>query len=239
VQGLDTTGVDTPAVVSAEDWQAAHDGLLAKEKAATRHRDELAAERRRLPWTEIDKPYRFVGPDGDLSLADLFDGRTQLIVYRAFFEPDVENWPHGGCSGCAMFIDNLGHLAHLNERDTTFVLVSPAPADLIERYQARMGWDVPWFGTFDDFSSDLGVDEYFGLNVFVRADDRIYRTYFTNGRAADSIGNVWSLLDITPLGRQEEWEDSPAGYPQGPPYGWWKLHDQYRAGHSSAPSARD
>jgi predicted dithiol-disulfide oxidoreductase (DUF899 family) len=235
--GLDTTGMDTPPVVSPGEWETARDALLKKEKAATRERDELAAERRRLPWVEIEKAYRFGGPDGEQSLGDLFDGRTQLIVYRAFFEPGVENWPDGGCSGCAMFIDNLGHLAHLNQRDTTFVLVSPAPVDAIERYKSRMGWDAPWFSSYDDFSQDFGVDEYFGLNVFIRADDRIYRTYFTNGRAADAIGNVWSLLDITPLGRQEEWEDSPAGYPQGPPYEWWKLHDQYRRDASSAPSA--
>ena len=97
-----------------------------------------------------------------------------------------------------MFIDNVG-IFHLNERDTTFVLVSPAPIDAIDRYKSRMGWDIPWFTTADDFSADFGVDEYFGLNVFIRADDRTYRTYFTNGRAADAIGNVWSLLDITPL----------------------------------------
>ena len=139
--------MDTPPVVSPEEWQAARDALLDKEKAATKVRDELAAERRRLPWVEIDKDYRFVGPDGELTLADLFDGRTQLIVYRAFFEPGVENWPDGGCSGCAMFIDNVGHLAHLNERDTTFVLVSPAPIDAIDRYKSRMGWDIPWFST--------------------------------------------------------------------------------------------
>jgi predicted dithiol-disulfide oxidoreductase (DUF899 family) len=225
--GLDTTDIDTPAVVTPETWQAARDTLMNKEKAATRARDELAAERRRLPWVEITKSYRFDGPDGEQSLTDLFDGRTQLIVYRAFFEPGVENWPDGGCSGCAMFIDNVGHLAHLNERDTTFAIVSPAPIDAIQAYQARMGWEFPWYTTRDDFSKDFGVDEYFGLNVFIHADDRIYRTYFTNGRAADAIGNVWSLLDITPLGRQEEWEDSPAGYPRGAPYTWWKLHDQY------------
>jgi predicted dithiol-disulfide oxidoreductase (DUF899 family) len=234
--GIDTSRMDTPPVVSPEEWQAARDPLLDKEKAATRVRDELAAERRRLPWVEIDKDYRFVGPDGDLTLADLFDGRTQLIVYRAFFEPGVENWPDGGCSGCAMFIDNVGHLAHLNERDTTFVLVSPAPIDAIDRYKSRMGWDIPWFSTVDDFSADFGVDEYFGLNVFIRADDRTYRTYFTNGRAADAIGNVWSLLDITPLGRQEEWENSPDGYPQDPPYSWWKLHDEYEGADETSAS---
>ncbi len=167
--GIDTSGMDTPPVVSPEEWQAARDELLDKEKAATRVRDELAAERRRLPWVEIDKEYRFVGPNGELTLADLFDGRAQLIVYRAFFEPGVENWPDGGCSGCAMFIDNVGHVAHLNERDTTFVLVSPAPIDAIDRYKSRMGWDIAWFSTLDDFSADFGVDEYFGLNVFIRA----------------------------------------------------------------------
>jgi predicted dithiol-disulfide oxidoreductase (DUF899 family) len=234
--GIDTTGMGTPPVVSPEEWRSARDALLRKEKAATRARDELAAERRRLPWVEIDEDYRFVGPDGEQSLTDLFAGRSQLIVYRAFFEPGVENWPEGGCSGCAMFIDNVGHPAHLNVRDTSFVLISPAPIDAIESYKARMGWELPWFSTLDDFSRDFGVDEYFGLNVFVHADGHIYRTYFTNGRAADAIGNVWSLLDLTPLGRQEEWEDSPPGYPQGPPYSWWKLHDEYD-GHDQAPSA--
>lgn len=234
--GLDTTNMDTPPVVSPEEWTTARDALLRREKAATRLRDELAADRRRLPWVEIQKSYRFAGRDGERTLADLFDGRSQLIVYRAFFEPGVENWPEGGCSGCAMFIDNLGHLAHLNQRDTTFVVVSPTPLDAIERYRARMNWDVPWFSTFDDFSADFGVNEYFGLNVFVRADGRVYRTYFTNARAADAIGNVWSLLDITPLGRQEDWEDSPAGYPQGPPYAWWRLHDEYGSDASTSPA---
>ena len=133
--GLGTTAMDSPPVVSDEAWHTARDALLKKEKAATRGRDEFAAERRRLPWVEVEKDYGFVGPDGEQSLADLFAGRAQLIVYRAFFEPGVENWPDGGCSGCAMFIDNVGHLAHLNVRDTTFVLVSPAPLDAIERYK--------------------------------------------------------------------------------------------------------
>lgn len=127
-----------------------------------------------------------------------------------------------------MFTDNVGHLAHLNVRDTTFVLVSAAPVADTERYRERMGWDLPWFSTGDDdFSKDFGVEEYFGLNVFVRDGDQVFRTYFTTGRSVDAIGNVWSLLDITPFGRSEEWEDSPAGYPQTPPYAWWRLHDEY------------
>jgi predicted dithiol-disulfide oxidoreductase (DUF899 family) len=127
-----------------------------------------------------------------------------------------------------MFTDNVGHLAHLNARDTTFVLVSAAPVADIERYRERMGWDLPWLSTGDDFSKDFGVEEHFGLNVFVRDGDQVFRTYFTTGRSVDAIGNVWSLLDITPFGRQEEWEDSPTGYPQTPPYVWWRLHDEYQ-----------
>ena len=220
--------MNLPPIVSPEEWKAAREHLLVKEKEHTRAGDALAAERRRMPRMLVEKEYRFEGPNGPASLLDLFEGRRQLIVYRHFFEPGVADWPAGGCSGCAMFTDNLGHLAHLNARDVTFVLVSAAPQADIKRYRERMGWDgVPWYTTHDDFSQDFGVDEYFGLNVFIRADGRTYRTYFTNGRAVDAIGNVWSLLDITPLGRQEEWEDAPDGYPQGPPYTWWKLHDQY------------
>ena len=127
-----------------------------------------------------------------------------------------------------MFTDNVGHLAHLNARDTTFVLVSAAPITDIARYRERMGWDIPWFSTADGFSKDFGVDQHFALNVFVRDGDQVFRTYFTTGRSVDAIGNVWSLLDITPFGRQEEWEDSPTGYPQTPPYLWWRLYDEYQ-----------
>jgi predicted dithiol-disulfide oxidoreductase (DUF899 family) len=220
--------VRTPPVVSAEEWNATRQELLRKEKEHTRAKDALAAERRRLPWLRVEKQYTFEGPQGKVSLPDLFEGRRQLIVYRHFFEPGVADWPKGGCSGCAMVADNLCHLAHVNARDVTFVLASAAPQADIERYRHRMGWDdVPWYTTQDDFSKDFGVDEYFGFNVFIRHDGDIYRTYFTNGRAAEQIGTVWSLLDLTPLGRQEEWEDSPEGCPQEPPYLWWRRHDEY------------
>ncbi|MFJ5986271.1 DUF899 domain-containing protein [Lentzea sp. NPDC092896] len=218
----------TPPVVSAEEWNAAREDLLRKEKEHTRAKDALSAQRRRLPWVRVEKRYTFEGPEGSVDLPGLFDGRRQLIVYRHFFEPGVADYPDGGCSGCAMFTDNLGHLAHLNARDVTFVLVSAAPQDDITRYRHRMGWDqVPWFTTRDDFSKDFGVDEYFGLNVFIRDGDEVYRTYFTNARSAEQTGNVWSLLDLTPLGRQEEWEDSPEGWPQEAPYQWWRRHDEY------------
>jgi predicted dithiol-disulfide oxidoreductase (DUF899 family) len=214
--------------VSAAEWNAAREELLRKEKEHTRAKDALAAERRRLPWVRVEKRYTFEGPQGEAGLPELFEGRRQLIVYRHFFEPGIADWPEGGCSGCAMFTDNLGHLAHLNARDVTFALVSGAPQADVERYRDRMGWHgIPWYTTRDDFSEDFGVDEYFGLNVFFRHDDELYRTYFTNGRSAEQIGNVWSLLDLTPLGRQEEWEDSPEGYPQEAPYQWWRRHDEY------------
>jgi len=185
----------------------------------------------------IDKDYRFEGPDGEATLLDLFDGRRQLIVYRFFFEPWVARWPDGGCEGCSMVVDNIGHLAHLNARDTSLVVVSAAPQADIDRYKQRMGWTLPWFTTTDDFSEDFDVDQYFGLNVFLREGDRLFHTYYTTGRAAEAIGSVWSLLDLTPLGRQEEWEDSPEGYPQTPPYGWWRLHDEYENGAANGSTS--
>jgi predicted dithiol-disulfide oxidoreductase (DUF899 family) len=223
--------MNRPRVVSREEWQAACTNLLVKEKELTRPRDALAAERRRLPMVRVDKDYRFEGPDGEASLLDLFDGRRQLIVYRFFFEPGVARWPEAGCGGCSMFVDNVGHftLPHLHARDTSLVLVSRAPQADIERFRKRMGWTIPWFTTTDDFSRDFDVPDYFGFNVFLRDGDQVFRTYFTNGRAAEAIGSVWSFLDLTPLGRQEIWEDSPEGYPQNPPYAWWRLHDEYDA----------
>lgn len=212
---------------SHDEWQAAREELLVKEKEATRTRDALAAERRRLPMVPVEKDYVFEGPDGEAGLVDLFDGRRQLVVYRFFFEPGVSGWPEHGCEGCSMFAENVGHIAHLHARDTSLVFASAAPVADIERYRERMGWEIPWVSTNDDFSRDFGVEEYFDLNVFIRDGERVFRTYFTTGRSAEAIGPVWSFLDLTPLGRQEEWEDSPEGYPQDPPYSWWRLHDEY------------
>jgi len=216
-----------PPTVSPQEWDAARERLLVKEKEATRARDALAAERRRLPIVRVETEYRFDGPTGEVTLLDLFAGRRQLILYRFFFEPGVARWPEAGCGGCTMWADNVGHLAHLHARDTSLVLVSRAPQPDIERYKERMGWTVPWFTTTDDFSEDFGVNEYFGLVVFLRDGDQVFKTYSTNGRGVETLGPVWSLLDVTRLGRQEEWEDSPQGWPQTPPYEWWRLHDEY------------
>jgi predicted dithiol-disulfide oxidoreductase (DUF899 family) len=225
-----------PPVVSEAEWQAAHEQLLAKEKDATHARDALAAERRRQPMTRIDKEYVFEGPNGPASLGDLFDGRRQLIVYHFMFGPNQDV----GCDGCSMFVDQVGHLAHLHARDTSFALVSRAPVAKIEPYKKRMGWTIPWYSSFDsDFNVDLGLSpetpqpneyqdgESFGLSVFFRDGDEVFRTYFTTVRGVEALGSVWTFLDLTPLGRQEDWEDSPEGWPRGPRYEWWRRHDEY------------
>ena len=225
-----------PPVVSAAEWEAAREKLLVKEKEATRARDALAAERRRLPRIRIEKDYAFEGPDGEASLLDLFDGRRQLILYHFMFGPNQDE----GCDGCSMVVDNMGHLAHLHARDTSLVLVSRAPLAKIQPYKKRMGWTAPWYSSFgSDFNVDFGVSperprpsEYqdgvtFGLSVFLRDGDDVYRTYFTTRRGVEALGSNWTFLDLTPLGRQEDWEDSPAGYPQTPRYEWWRRHDEY------------
>jgi predicted dithiol-disulfide oxidoreductase (DUF899 family) len=227
--------MNAPPIVSPQEWEAAHEELLVKEKELTRARDALAAERRRMPRMAVEKDYRFEGPDGPASLLDLFEGRRQLIVYRFFYAPDVTTYPESGgayperaCAGCSFLADQVAHLAHLNARDTTFAHVSRAPQADIQGLKERMGWQhIPWYTITDDFDKDFGVDEWHGHNVFFRDGDRIFRTYFVNARGAEAIGTTWSFLDITALGRQEEWEDSPEGYPQTPPYQWWNYHDAY------------
>jgi predicted dithiol-disulfide oxidoreductase (DUF899 family) len=228
--------MELPPVVSEAEWQAPLEALRAKEKDATRARDALAAERRRLPRVRIEKDYVFEGPNGPARLPDLFEGRGQLIVYHFMFGPNQEV----GCDGCSMFVDQIGHLAHLHARDVSFALISRAPIDKIERYRQRMGWTIPWYSSFEtDFNVDFGLSpeipqegvyqdgETFGLSVFIRDGDEVFRTYFTNRRGTEALGSVWTFLDLTPLGRQENWEDSPEGYPQGPPYDWWRRHDEY------------
>ena len=182
-----------------------------------------------MPRMAVEKDYRFEGPDGPASLHDLFAGRRQLIVYRFFFEPGVARWPESGCPGCSFLADQVADLAHLNARDTTLVFVSRAPQADIERWKARMGWTMPWYTLTDDFDADFGVGEWHGTNAFIREGDEVFRTYFIDARGDEAMGTTWAYLDMTALGRQEEWEDSPEGYPQDPPYQWWNLHDEYAA----------
>src|SRR6476660_1296423 len=215
-------------VVSAKEWKAAREALLVKEKELTRARDALAAERRRMPWQAVEKQYEFDGPQGRASLLDLFEGRRQLIVYRAFFEPGVVGWPEHACVGCSMVADQVAHPAHLNARNTTLVFASRAPQTEIMRLKARMGWQfIPWYTITDGFDKDFGVDEWHGTNAFIRYGYRVFRTYFINNLGDEQMGTTWNYLDITALGRQEEWEDSQKGYPQTRPSEWWIWHDEY------------
>jgi predicted dithiol-disulfide oxidoreductase (DUF899 family) len=237
-----------PQVVSRDEWLAARKQLLTREKEATRARDALSAARRRLPMVRVEKDYTFTGPDGQVSLLDLFDGRRQLIVYHFMFDP---RWDEG-CQGCTGYTDALGDLSQLQERDTSFVLISRAPLEKLEAYKAKRGWDRPWYSSFgSDFNYDYhathdasvtpiehnyrsaaeleqmgtpvhaddGPSESHGLSVFFRLDDAVFHTYSTYARGVEGLSNDYSLLDVTPYDRQEDWEDSPSGWPQRPTYG--------------------
>jgi predicted dithiol-disulfide oxidoreductase (DUF899 family) len=219
--------MNTPPVVSPQEWSSALEEMLVEEKALTRARDALAAKRRRMPRLAVEKEYSFDSPDGPKDLGELFEGRRQLVLYRFFYEPDVHGWPERGCPGCSFMADQVGHLAHLNARDTTFAFVSRAPQENIQRLKQEMGWDTPWYTITDDFDLDFGVDEWHGTNAFIQEDGEVFRTYFVNSRGDEAMGTTWAYLDLTALGRQEEWEDSPDGYPQTAPYQWWKRHDEY------------
>src|SRR5829696_9207932 len=165
--------MSTPTIVSPQEWEAARLKMRAKEKQLMRARDALAAERRRMPWQAIEQEYRFEGPDGPASLLDLFDGRRQLVLYRAFYEPGVAGWPEHGCVGCSFMADHVPNLAHLNARNTTLVYASRAPQPLIQHLKARMGWEhIPWYTITDDFDKDFGVDEWHGTSAFIRDGDR-------------------------------------------------------------------
>ncbi|WP_386082733.1 DUF899 domain-containing protein [Vreelandella sp. F11] len=223
-----TTKQPLPSIVSSEEWELALDQLLIKEKALTRARDALSAERRKLPMVKVDKNYEFHGDEGPISLLELFAGRRQLIVYHFMYAPE---WK-AGCDGCSWVADAMTHPAHLHARDTSLVMVSRAPLEKIQQYKTRMGWTIPWYSSFEsDFNYDFGVTtaegERHGASVFLRDGDDIYRTYFTGARGVEYLGSFWTYLDLTPYGRQETWEDSQEGWPQTKPYEWNRRHDEY------------
>ncbi len=205
-----------PEVVSADRWQQERDELLVAEKEATRALDALAARRRRLPMVKFDSSkYLFAGPSGDKTLLDLFGERRQLVVYQF-----MDNGPDAYCPGCTNFTNNVVNIAALAESDVSWVTVSNMPLDQIEGYKARMGWTVPFLSSHDTtFSADCGADGGFRLSVFLRDGEDVYLTYGTTARGVDRLMFVTNILDITPYGRQEDWEDSPAGWPQHPTYG--------------------
>jgi predicted dithiol-disulfide oxidoreductase (DUF899 family) len=240
-----TEKIAHPRVVSRETWLEARKSLLADEKALTKQHDAVNAARRRLPMVKVEKTYTFEGPEGKRALLDLFDGRRQLVVYHFMFDPAWEN----GCPGCTGLVNALGDLSLLAQRDTSFALISRAPLAKLERYKAAKGWHWPWYSSFgSDFNYDFHVTfdeskapvmhnyndkaelerrgearfakgESHGMSAFFRIDDDVFHTYSTFARGCESLTDSFSLLDITAYGRQEEFEDSPAGWPQRPTYG--------------------
>ncbi|MFG6117812.1 DUF899 domain-containing protein [Thalassobacillus sp. B23F22_16] len=243
-----------PKAVSRGEWLKARKELLAKEKEFTKARDELNAERRRLPMVEIDKDYVFEGPHGKSTLLDLFEGRPQLIVHHFMFDPE---W-NEGCPACSLAADNIGHLAHLYARNTSFALISRASFPKLQHYKERMGWDIPWYSSYDsnfnyDFHATLdesvapieynyltkdelvqkGVPleagqsmEVPGVSAFLRDGEKIYHTYTTYARGTDLLLGTFNYLDLTALGRQEDWE-KPPGRSDGNGNSWLRRHDEY------------
>jgi predicted dithiol-disulfide oxidoreductase (DUF899 family) len=240
-----TNNIAHPPIVSRDAWLLARKELLVEEKALTRQRDVVNAARRRMPMVRLDKRYVFDGPAGETTLLDLFEGRRQLIVYHFMFDPAWE----AGCPGCTGFVNALGDLSYLATRDTTFVLISRAPLEKLERYRAVRGWKVPWFSsnrsdfnydfhvTFDEAiapfehnyrskaelqqlgETRFGPGESQGLSVFFQMDGSVFHSYSTYARGVEGLTNSFSLLDTTVYGRQQDFEDSPSGWPQRPTYG--------------------
>ncbi|MGH3547185.1 MAG: DUF899 domain-containing protein [Pseudonocardiaceae bacterium] len=244
---MDTATATTPTVVSRQDWLAARREMLAREKLFTKARDELAAERRRLPMVKIDTEYVFDGPHGKITLGELFGEHRQLIVYHFMFDPDWDE----GCPSCSYFADNFtGALAHLPARHTGFAVISRAPLAKLAAFQTRMGWTFPWYSSHGSrFNHDFGVTidqasdavdynyqpaatllaegkiwvengELPGLSVFWRSDGQIYHTYSTYQRGLDHLINTYNLLDLTPLGRGVDDQDPYA-------MAWVRHHDRY------------
>ena len=212
-----------PPIVSREQWQAARDALMVKEKAHTRAKDALNAERRRLPMVRIERDYRFTNPAGsDVGLIDLFGGRRQLVIYHFMFHPDWEQ----GCPSCTFATDQIGNLDLLEEKDVAFALVSRAPIEKLLAYRDERGWAFPWYSSFGtsfnrDFGATVGDDsEIHAYSACVRDDaGNVYQTYATGGRGAEPMFPAVGFLDMTVYGRQEDFEVSPAGWPQVPTYG--------------------
>jgi predicted dithiol-disulfide oxidoreductase (DUF899 family) len=232
-----TTRIDGVArkVVSPTAWRRARAAMTAREKTHMRAGDAVAAARRRMPWMEIAQGSAVEGPGGRVGLQERVAGRKQLLLYHFRVGPQVEGWPDKGCVGCSMVADQICHLDHVHARDITFAMVSVAPLADIERLRERFGWNRwPWSSGTAQFNRDLDVSDQsgnsFGLNIFYRDGNDIYRTHFVARRGIEAFGTSWSFFDVTPMGRQENWQDAPAGTPQGEPYDWWRRHGEYDAG---------
>jgi predicted dithiol-disulfide oxidoreductase (DUF899 family) len=231
-------------VGTREEWLRARKELLEREKELTRRSDEIARQRRELPWVQVEKEYTFETDEGKKTLAELFDGRSQLLVYHFMFGPSVEGWPEAGCPGCSYTADSLdGAVVHLPHRDVTFVAVSRAPLERLNAYKRRMGWSFPWvsygdsefnldfavfteegrrtgkgfnFGTPKHADIDLREEELHGLSAFTLEDGVVYHTYSAYDRGTDALNATWQLLDRAPRGRGDDFE------------GWPRRHDEYQ-----------
>ncbi|WP_460810872.1 DUF899 domain-containing protein [Microlunatus endophyticus] len=206
-------------VVSADDWRRELKALRVREKAATRELDAIAAQRRRLPMIQLPD-YVLVGADGPIRLVDIFDGRSQLITYHHMWEADAE-WQCGGCTG---FTSQFTRLDFLDPYDARFVIVTQGPIEEALAYKEKVGNRMDWFSTVDSpFGTDVDAPPGggFGVNVFLRDGDTVYRTWHTNGRGTEQLGYNFALVDLLPYGRREVWQDSPEGWPRTPTYGGW------------------
>jgi predicted dithiol-disulfide oxidoreductase (DUF899 family) len=222
--------MNLPKVGSRAEWLTARKALLEQEKEHTAAHDRILALRKQLPMVKVEKDYRFEGPNGTVSLLDLFEGRNQLIVRHFMFSPtDTE-----GCIGCSMQADSVGELAHMWARDTTFVMVSRAPLDKLSAWSQRMGWNLPWYSIGEDgefnkdyetFSPEKGDSP--GVSAFIRDGEDIYHTYSVYDRGGEAFKNFYTYLDITFLGRQEEQLEHP--------WDWWRHKDRYDDANAAPP----
>lgn len=243
---MQTETIPHPPIASPSEWLLERKELLKQEKELTRLYDHVNAQRRRMPMVRTHKQFAFDTPDGTKTLPDLFENRSQLIVYHFMFDPSWEQ----GCKGCTGFINALGDLSMLAERDTTFVVISRAPLEKLERYKKEKKWNIQWYSSEkSDFNYDYHATlnpgivpaeynyrnkaeteaavghpvkmegEHHGISVFLRMGSEVFHTYSTYARGCESCTDAYRLLDLTPFGRQEDFEDSPPGWPQGPTYG--------------------
>ena len=223
-----------PPVVDQQTWRTALDELRAREKAATRELDAIAAQRRRLPMVEMPN-YVLTGPHGPVTLAEVFDGRSQLIVYNHMWT-DGEEWQ---CPGCTGFTSQFTRLEFLDNYDARFVIVTNGPISEALAYKAKVGNKMDWYSSAgSSFGADVDAapGEGFGVNVFLREGDTVYRTWHTNGRGTEQLSHSFALIDLLPWGRQEEWQDSPDGWPQRPTYSGWAGSEDIARAYGESPT---